>query len=195
MQVRVFDENENDVTASGGPGRSACKGPGITPGYFANPEANAQLFRDDGWMYLGDIIEIDPEGYLRVVGRTADFIIRGGHNVSAPAVEEQILTYRRVAMAAVVGMPDPVLGERVCAYVVTSDGAELRVDELSGYLAGRGVSKTMWPERLICVPALPTAGGKVAKSALRADVTRRIEEERIGEPASGIGSSPADAGA
>ncbi|HRC08432.1 MAG TPA: class I adenylate-forming enzyme family protein, partial [Miltoncostaeales bacterium] len=83
----------------------ACKGPGITPGYYGNDEANAKLFRDDGWMYLGDIVQIDDDGYLSVVGRTADFIIRGGHNVSAPAVEEELLAHPQVAMAAVVGMP------------------------------------------------------------------------------------------
>jgi acyl-CoA synthetase len=179
MQVRVFDEHGTDVTATGGPGRSACKGPGITPGYFGNPQANAELFRDDGWMYLGDIIEIDSDGYLRVVGRTADFIIRGGHNVSAPAVEEELLTHPRVAMAAVVGMPDPLLGERVCAYVVTADGGDMTVDELAVYLGGRGVSKTMWPERVVCVRELPNAGGKVAKSALRADIARRLDEARV----------------
>lgn len=177
MQVRLFDEQEHDVTARGGPGRSACKGPGITPGYFNNPAANAQLFRADGWMYLGDIVEIDEDGYLSVVGRTADFIIRGGHNVSAPLVEEEVLTHPRVAMAAVVAMPDPTLGERVCAYVVTVDRGELTVADLAAHLESRQVSKVMWPERVICVDDLPTAGGKVAKAALRTDLERRLAEE------------------
>jgi acyl-CoA synthetase len=177
MHVRLFDDDDNDVTAQG-IGRCACKGPGITPGYYGNDDANAKLFRPDGWMYLGDIVELDDDEYLSVVGRTADFIIRGGHNISAPAVEEEILAHPRVSMAAVVAMPDPVVGERVCAYIVTDDGSDLSVDELATFLSGKGVSKTMWPERIVVVDELPrAAGAKVAKADLRADLESRLKEE------------------
>ena len=178
MQVRLFDDDDNDVTA-GGIGRCACKGPGITPGYFGNDEANAKLFRRDGWMYLGDIVEIDDDEYLRVVGRTADFIIRAGQNISAPAVEEEVLGHPRVDMAAVVAMPDPVVGERVCVYLVTKDGGELGVDELAEFLSSKGVSKNMWPERVVRVDELPRgSGAKIAKAELRADIERRVREEQ-----------------
>jgi acyl-CoA synthetase len=178
MHVRLFDDDGTDVTASR-VGRCACKGPGITPGYYGNDEANAKLFRADGWMYLGDIVELDDDDYLSVVGRTADFIIRAGQNISAPAVEEEVLAHPRVDMAAVVAMPDPVVGERVCAYVVTKDGSELGVVELAEFLASKGVSKTMWPERVVRVDELPRgSGAKIAKAELRADIERRIREER-----------------
>ena len=178
MQVRLFDDDDVDTTASG-VGRSACKGPGITPGYYGNGDANAKLFRPDGWMYLGDIVQVDDDGYLSVVGRTADFIIRGGHNISAPAVEEELLAHPRVAMAAVVGMPDAIVGERVCAYVVTKDSRELSLDDLTTFLAVRGVSKAMWPERIVSVNTLPQgSGGKVAKADLRTDIARRLDAER-----------------
>ena len=177
MQVRLFDDDDGDTTASG-VGRSACKGPGITPGYYGNDDANAKLFRPDGWMYLGDIVQVDDDGYLSVVGRTADFIIRGGHNISAPAVEEEVLAHPRVAMAAVVGMPDAIVGERVCAYVVTKDSGELALDDLTAFLAARGVSKAMWPERIVSVDTLPQgSGGKVAKADLRTDIARRLDTE------------------
>jgi acyl-CoA synthetase len=181
--VRLFDDDDNDVTATG-VGRCACKGPGITPGYYGNDEANAKLFRPDGWMYLGDIVEIDQDDYLSVVGRTADFIIRGGHNISAPAVEEEILAHPRIGMAAVVAMPDPVVGERVCAYIVTDDGGDLSVEDLAAFLAAEGVSKTMWPERIVVVGELPrAAGAKVAKAELRVDIERRMREEAAaGQP-------------
>jgi acyl-CoA synthetase len=180
MHVRLFDDDGNDTTATG-IGRSACKGPGITPGYYGNDDANKKLFRDDGWMYLGDIVQIDEDGYLSVVGRTADFIIRGGHNISAPAVEEELLAHPAVAMAAVVGMPDDIVGERVCAYLVGKDGAALGLDDLTAFLAARGVSKTMWPERIVQVDELPQgSGGKVGKADLRADIARRLAEERGG---------------
>lgn len=179
MHVRLFDDDGNDTTATG-IGRSACLGPGITPGYYGNDDANRKLFRDDGWMYLGDIVQLDEDGYLRVVGRTADFIIRGGHNISAPAVEEELLTHESIAMAAVVGMPDDVVGERVCAYVVVKEGVSgLGLDDVIAHLSGRGVSKTMWPERLVLVDDLPQgSGGKVGKAALRDDIRRRLAEER-----------------
>ena len=178
MQVRLFDDDDNDVTAVG-IGRCACKGPGITPGYFGNDDANAKLFRPDGWMYLGDIVEIDDDDYLRVVGRTADFIIRAGQNISAPAVEEEVLGHPRVDMAAVVAMPDPVVGERVCAYLVTKDAGDLDVDELADFLSSKGVSKNMWPERVVRVDELPRgSGAKIAKADLRADIERRLREEQ-----------------
>ena len=185
MHVRLFDDDGNDVTATG-IGRCACKGPGITPGYFGNDEANAKLFRDDGWMYLGDIVEIDADSYLSVVGRTADFIIRAGQNISAPAVEEELLAHPRVDMAAVVAMPDPVVGERVCAYLVTNDGGELSVDELAEFLSAKGVSKNMWPERVVRVDELPRgSGAKIAKADLRADIERRMREEQALEATRG----------
>jgi acyl-CoA synthetase len=114
-----------------------------------------------------------------VIGRTADFIIRGGQNISAPAVEEEVLGHPRIDMAAVVAMPDPIVGERVCVYLVTDDGNDLSVEELSDFLASRGVSKTMWPERIVRVDELPRgSGAKVAKAELRADIERRMRAEQ-----------------
>ncbi|MBV8085140.1 MAG: acyl--CoA ligase [Chloroflexi bacterium] len=178
QQVRLFDDDGGDVTANGGPGQPACKGPLTCLGYYNDSAANAELFTEDGWMFTGDIATISPDSYLSLIGRKSDFIIRGGKNVSAPAVEEEIATHPAVAMAAAVSMPDPVFGERVCAYVVLRSGAYLTLAELATHLDERGVSKEMWPERLIIVDALPTAsGGKVAKAELRADIRKRLAAE------------------
>jgi acyl-CoA synthetase len=112
---------------------------------------------------------------LRVIGRTSDFIIRGGKNISAPAVEDEVSTHPAVALAAVVGMPDPIFGERVCAYVEVRDGTTLSLEELTEHLANRGVSKEWFPERLVVVDELPrSSGGKVAKGDLRADIRDRM---------------------
>jgi acyl-CoA synthetase len=109
-----------------------------------------------------------------VVGRVADFIIRGGKNISGPAVEEAVATHPAVALAAAVAMPDPVYGERVCVYVELRPGESLTLDALREHLATRGTTREWWPERLIVLPALPRAsGGKVAKGELRADIKRR----------------------
>jgi acyl-CoA synthetase len=156
------------VTDAGGPGQAACAGPATCLGYFADPVANEGLFTKDGWMLTGDICTIDPDGYLRVVDRKSDFIIRGGKNISAAAVEDHVGTHPSVAMVAAVAMPDPVFGERVCVFVVLRESATLDLDLLRTHLDERGVSRENWPERLEIVPDLPRgSGGKVAKAQLR----------------------------
>ncbi|MEU7869088.1 class I adenylate-forming enzyme family protein [Dactylosporangium sp. NPDC049140] len=168
MRVRLFAEDGTDVTAAGGPGQAACAGPATCLGYFNDPEANERLFTPDGWMLTGDICTVDADGYLRVVDRKSDFIIRGGKNISAAAVEDQVGTHPAVAMVAAVAVPDPTFGERVCAFVVLRAGAALDLDDLRGHLDARGVSRENWPERLEIVDDLPRgSGGKVAKSQLR----------------------------
>lgn len=177
MDVRLFDEQGNDVTASGGPGRPGCRGPVTCLGYLDQPEAMADLVRPDGWMLTGDIVVVDEEGYLSVIGRTSDFIIRGGKNVSAPAVEQAVGTAPGVSLVAAVAAPSPVFGERVCVYVVPAPGAEVTLESICAHLASHDVSKESWPEMLVVVDALPmSSGGKVAKGDLRDDVRRRVAE-------------------
>ena len=106
MQVRLFDGERRDVTATGR-GQPGCRGPLASAGYWNDAAANAQLFTADGWMLTGDIAEIDADGVLSVVGRTADIIIRGGKNISAPVVEAAVMSHPAVALAAAVPVPDP----------------------------------------------------------------------------------------
>ena len=176
MQVRLFDEAGRDVTASGR-GQPGCRGPVTSRGYLDDDEANAKLFTPDGWMLTGDIVTLDADGVLRVVGRVADFIIRGGKNVSAAEVEAAVGAHPAVSVAAAVAMPDPVFGERVCVYAELRTGGALALEELNAHLRARGVSVELLPERLIVMDALPRAsGGKIAKGALRADIRRRVAE-------------------
>src|SRR5262245_23972899 len=168
MHVRLFSEDGTDVTASGGPGIAACKGAVTCLGYYDDPEANARLYTADGWMLTGDFCTIDAEGYLTVAGRASDFIIRGGKNISAAQVEDEVSSHEAVTLAAAVAMPDPVFGERVCVFVELAPHESLDLDELREHLAARGVGKELWPERLEVLDALPRAsGGKVAKGELR----------------------------
>ena len=179
MQVRLFDEEGRDVSASGR-GIPGCRGPATSRGYWADESANRKLFTRDGWMLTGDVATLDAQGVLRVVGRTADFIIRGGKNVSAPAVEDAVSAHPAVALAAAVAMPDAVFGERVCVYAELRPGQELALEELVAFLRARGVSKESLPERLVVVGELPRAsGGKIAKQQLREDIRRRIAEEGV----------------
>lgn len=179
MQVRLLDDAGNDITAPDTPGHPVCKGPATCLGYLDDDRANAELFTADGWMRIGDLCTIDADGYLRVVGRTSDIIIRGGKNISAPAVEAEVAQHPDVALAAAVAMPDEVFGERVCLYAELEPGAELDLEDLIGFLRDRGVSPEWFPERLVVVETLPRAsGGKVAKGELRADIRRRLEDQR-----------------
>ena len=181
MNLRLFDEDGNDVTAHK-QGQPGCRGPTLSKGYYGPGEevdqANRELIRPDGWMMLGDRVVLDDEGYLRVVGRIDDFIIRGGKNVSGLAVEERVAEHPRIALAAAVAMPDPVFGERVCVYVELRPGeTDLPLEELLDDLMARGVSKETWPEKLIILDRLPRgSGGKVAKEALRQDIRQRLAD-------------------
>jgi acyl-CoA synthetase len=178
MNVRLLDDDGNDVDAPGVAGHPVCKGPATSFGYLDDDAANAELFTADGWMRIGDLVEIDAEGYLRVVGRTSDIIIRGGKNISAPAVEAEVTSHPAVAVAAAVSMPDPTFGERVCLYAELVDGASLTLQDVTAHLHDRGVSPEWYPERLVVVESLPRAsGGKIAKAQLRDDIRRRLERE------------------
>ena len=178
MKVRLLDpDTMADVPAGVHQGQPACRGPATCLGYWGDDGANEKLFTDDGWMLMGDIVDIDDDGYLSVIGRTSDFIIRGGKNISAPAVEAELSTHPDVAMAAAVAFPDPVFGERVCAYVEPRAGATITLEGLVAHLSARGVSREWYPERLVVVDELPrSSGGKVAKGDLKEDAKRRAAD-------------------
>lgn len=173
MKVRLFD-GDRDVTATGH-GQPACRGPATSLGYLGGTDHD-KLFTRDGWMRMGDICEIDDDGYLRVTGRTSDFIVRGGKNISASQVEDAVMTHPDIAIAAAIAMPDPVFGEKVCLYAELADSATLDLPGLVEHLLALGVSKELLPERLIVLDELPrSSGGKVAKGRLREDIGARTE--------------------
>ena len=177
MNVRLLDDDGRDITEPDTPGNPVCKGALTCFGYLDDDAANAELITDDGFMRIGDLCEIDADGYLSVVGRTSDIIIRGGKNISAPAVEAEVASHPSIAVAAAVSMPDEIFGERVCLYVELQPGSALELDDVVAHLRERGVSPEWFPERLVVVDTLPRAsGGKVAKGELRADIRRRIAE-------------------
>lgn len=150
-------------------GELAVRGPGFFTGYFRNEEANKENFDAEGWLYTGDILSRRKDGYFEVHGRIKDTIIRAGENIYAPGVEDVIIEHPKVANVAVVGMPDERLGERVCAFVQLAEGTEsLTLDELTAYLAEKGMAVFNRPERLEILDSLPyTEVGKVDKRALR----------------------------
>ena len=175
MSVRLFD-GDQDVTDTGR-GQPVCRGPATSLGYLGGTDHD-KLFTRDGWMRMGDICEIDAEGYLTVTGRTSDFILRGGKNISAAQVEDAVTTHPAIAVAAAVAMPDPVFGEKVCVYTELAHSHTIELPELVEHLLALGVSKELLPERLIVVDELPrSSGGKIAKGELREDIRNRMEAD------------------
>ncbi|MFS3129969.1 class I adenylate-forming enzyme family protein [Nocardioides sp. Bht2] len=176
MNVRLF-EGANDVTSTGR-GQPACFGPALSLGYLDDEAANASLFTDNGLMLMGDICEIDADGYLSVVGRISEFVVRGGKNISLAVVEADALTHPAIRHAAAVAMPDPVLGERVCLFVELHTGAEFDLETLVAHLKAEGVSRELFPERLEIMPELPrSSGAKVAKGELRKLIAEKVAAE------------------
>ncbi|MEO7235806.1 MAG: class I adenylate-forming enzyme family protein [Lapillicoccus sp.] len=170
MEPRLFDPDGGAATPElvGSGAVPGGRGPTTCAGYFDDEGANEQLFTSDGWMLLGDLVRVDADGYLVVVGRTSDIIIRGGKNISAGEVENHIESHPLVALVAVVPEADPVFGERVCAVVSLLPGADLDLERLTAYLDTRGVSREWWPERLVVVDEIPrSSGGKIAKGQVR----------------------------
>lgn len=145
-------------------------------GYWDSPAESRETYHEldsademwGGYQHTGDLGVYDEEGYLRIVGRKKDMILRGSQNIFPKEIEDLLATHEDVRDIAIVGMPDPVLGERVCAFVVPGAGARPTVASFANYLDQRGVAKFKWPERVEIVEELPLGpGGKVQKGVLR----------------------------
>jgi acyl-CoA synthetase (AMP-forming)/AMP-acid ligase II len=150
-----------------GPGDEVwVRGPELFVGY-TDPDRTAEVVAD-GWFHTGDVGHLDPDGWLTIVGRIKDLIIRGGENIAAAEVEDVLEAHPAVAQAAVVGRSDARLGEQVCAFVVCRPGATLDLDTCRGWFAERGVARFKTPEILQVVDELPLlAAGKVDRAELR----------------------------
>ena len=132
----------------------------------------------EGWFHSRDAGSIDERGNLTIVGRLDDMILRGGQNVYPAEIEDVLMEHEGVAEAAVIGVPDPELGERVGAYVVEASGSTVAHDEIVEWFESKGLATFKWPERVETVDELPRSpGGKIKKSALREDVEEKLREE------------------
>jgi 2,3-dihydroxybenzoate-AMP ligase len=176
-EVRLVDELDRDVP-EGEPGSLLTRGPYTPRGYYQAAEQNARAFTADGWYRSGDICRRTPDGNLIVEGRDKDMINRGGEKISSEEVENLLYRLPAVAQVAAVAMPDPLLGERLCVYVVPRLGQSVTLDQIRAAMDAAGVARFKFPERLELVAELPsTKVGKIDKKALRADITRRIAAE------------------
>lgn len=165
VEVRVVDEAGNSLP-TGEAGELVVRGENVTPGYFRNEEATHEAIRD-GWLYTGDIARIDEDGYIYIVDRKKDLIIRGGFNIYPRDLEEIIGRHEAVAEAAVIGVPDERMGEEVVAFVTLRPGASVTEAELLAYCQEH-LAKYKTPRRIVFLEELPRSGvGKILKKVLR----------------------------
>ena len=152
-------------------GEIEARGPELFCGY-TDRALDAEAFTADGWLRTGDLGILDSQGYLTVTGRRKDIVIRLGEKISAREVEQLLVEHPQVRDAAVIAIPDPRTGERVCACVVPADPAcPPTLAELTAFWDGRGVSRRKLPEQLAILDALPTtSAGKIDKQQLRAQM-------------------------
>ncbi len=166
VELAVTDLGSGRTRDPGDVGELWVRGPELFAGYTDRARTQAAVARG-GWFRTGDLASVDGAGWLRIAGRLRDLIIRGGENVYAAEVEAVLVAHPDVAQAVVVGVPDPVMGERVAAFLV----ARRRIDAgaCARWFAERGVARFKAPERVICLERLPVLGtGKPDRSALTA---------------------------
>jgi long-chain acyl-CoA synthetase len=168
VEVRVVDEDDRFL-AMGETGEIVIRGPNIMKGYYNRPEATEEVMRH-GWFHTGDIGAIDADGYVAIVDRKKDMIIRGGFNVYPREIEEVMLTHPAVALAAVVGVPDERLGEEVKAFVVRRNAADITADALIDWCREQ-MAAYKYPRTIEFRDALPISPtGKILKRELKAAV-------------------------
>jgi non-ribosomal peptide synthetase component E (peptide arylation enzyme) len=178
IEIKIVDENNKEVPI-GEIGEVVVRGPHCQPGYYGDPETTQETWKD-GWFHTGDLGIFDSEGRLTIKGRCKDIIIRGGQNIHPFEIENILTRHPKILKAAVIGMSDTEMGERVCAYVVLKSGENFSFSEMVQFMKDQGIAAFKTPERIEIIDELPLAGGiKVDKKRLRQDIEDRLREERL----------------
>ena len=176
-EVLLVDDDGNEVP-EGEVGEFLARGPYTLRGYFGVPEYNAKAFTPDGFYRSGDLMRRHPSGNYLVAGRKKDLINRGGEKISAEEIENLILLHPAVQNVACVPMPDPILGERMCACVIPRQAQSLTLEELVEFLAQQEIAKHKLPERLEIMDEFPLSPfGKVSKKDLTESIGRKLKDE------------------
>jgi 2,3-dihydroxybenzoate-AMP ligase len=180
-EVRILDDDDREILG-GEVGELCCRGPYTLRGYFGVPEYNARTFTSDGFYRSGDLMRRHKTGNYVVEGRKKDLINRGGEKISAEEIENLILSHPSVKNVACVPVPDPILGERMCACVQLRQNARLNFEELKKFLLGKEIAKYKLPERLEIMQDFPLSPfGKVSKKTLTETISQKMVEERKGK--------------
>ncbi len=178
-EFKIVDPVTEQEVMPGEMGELWCRGPHTIRGYYRAQDHNAKAFSTDGFYKSGDLVRLHPSGNVVVEGRLKDCINRGGEKISAEEIENHIMANPKVDICSCVAMPDPVLGERMCVFVVLKAGKELTLAELNRFLLEeRRIAKFKMPERLELLDSMPlTNVGKLNKVALRAMIATKLKLE------------------
>jgi long-chain acyl-CoA synthetase len=170
-EMKVFDDNDKEVP-DGELGEIVLRGDNILKGYFKNPEATEQAFRN-GWFHTGDVGYRDEDGYFYIVDRKSDMIIRGGENIYPREIDEVLYQHPAVAAAATIGVPDPLYGEEVAAFIVLKDGLKTTEADLLAFCAER-LADYKCPKSIRIVSEIPKGPtGKLLKRELSKQFAER----------------------
>lgn len=164
-----MDPVTEETVRCGEPGELYTRGYSVMKGYWNDPEKTKEALNEDGWMKTGDLAVIDADGYCTVVGRLKDVIIRGGENIYPREIEDQLLSHDAVQNAAVIGLPDPVYGEIVCACVILHESSRgiFNPEDIKRYLADH-LAHYKVPKHIVLVSEFPmTVTGKIQKYLLQ----------------------------
>ena len=174
VEVKVVDPDTGEIVPRGAPGELCTRGYSVMLGYWNDPEKTADAIDRAGWMHTGDLATMDADGYVEIVGRSKDMIIRGGENVYPREIEEFLYTHPDVTDVQVIGVPDPRYGEAVMAFVIARDGPTLDAETIRAFCEGK-IAHYKVPRHVLIVDEFPmTVTGKVQKFKLREQAVEHL---------------------
>ena len=177
LEVKIISPETGEVVAPGTSGELCTRGYSVMHGYWGDEAKTREAIDAEGWMHSGDLATMDAEGYVNIVGRIKDMVIRGGENIYPREIEEFLHTHPQVQDVQVVGVPDQRFGEELCAWVITKPGQQLTEDDLRAYCKGK-IAHYKVPRYIQFVEAFPmTVTGKIQKFKIREAMIAALQLE------------------
>ena len=174
LEIKIVDPAGDHIVPLGKPGELCTRGYSVMLGYWNNPEATATAIDAARWMHTGDLATMDEEGYINIVGRIKDMVIRGGENVYPREIEEFLYTHPKISDVQVIGVPDPKYGEEIMAWVKLKPGEQVTEEEIIAYCKGK-IAHYKIPRYIKFVDAFPmTVTGKIMKFQMREQSTKEL---------------------
>ncbi|MFE8694789.1 AMP-binding protein [Cytobacillus sp. FJAT-53684] len=179
VEVKIVEPGTSREVPYGVQGELCTRGYQVMKGYYKNPEASREAIDEEGWLHTGDLAVMDENGYCRITGRLKDMIIRGGENIYPREIEEFLYSHPSILDVQVVGVPDPVFGEEVVAWIILKEGESVSNEEIRAFCNGK-ISRYKIPRYFEFTDAYPmTASGKIQKFRLREQTIEIIEKEKF----------------
>lgn len=174
LEIKIIDPASDQIVPVGTPGELCTRGYSVMQGYWNNPEATVAALDPAHWMHTGDLATMDTEGYLNIVGRIKDLIIRGGENVFPREIEEFLYTHPKISDVQVIGVPDAKYGEEICAWIKLKAGQQTTLEEIREFCKGQ-IAHFKIPRYIKFVDDFPlTVSGKVLKYQMRQTSTEEL---------------------